>query len=217
MASLNVSPTRMQLKKLKERLITATRGHKLLKDKNDELMKQFLVLVKDNMRLRMHVERQFAALHDSFTAASAFMSPEILNTALMLPKQSVNLTVEEKNVMNVKVPVYNYQTEYAGEGILPYGFVNTASQLDDAVKQASELLPDLLALAAAEKASSMLAAEIEKTRRRVNALEHVLIPQFRETIKFITMKLEENERGNITRLMKVKDMMLKQAREQGNF
>lgn len=217
MASLHVSPTRMQLKNLKKRLTTATRGHKLLKDKNDELMKQFLDIVRENMRLRNIVEKKVLALHASFTAASAAMSPEVLGQALMLPKQSVSLKVAQKNVMSVRVPIYDFETKYGGEGILPYGFANTSSELDDAVKEASDLLADLLALAASEKAASLLAAEIEKTRRRVNALEHVLIPQFRETIKYISMKLEENERGNITRLMKVKDMMLAEARKNGDM
>jgi V/A-type H+-transporting ATPase subunit D len=213
MAILRVSPTRMQLKKLKKRLATATRGHKLLKDKNDELMKQFLDIVKVNLRLRNIVEEKVLALHESFTAASAEMSPEMLGQALMLPKQSVTLEVGEKNIMSVRVPVYDFKTKFEGEGILPYGFANTSSELDDAVNAACELLPDLLALAANEKSTSLLAAEIEKTRRRVNALEHVLIPQFRDTIKYISMKLEENERGNITRLMKVKDMMLAEVRK----
>jgi V/A-type H+-transporting ATPase subunit D len=203
----------MQLKILKKRLATATRGHKLLKDKNDELMKQFLDIVRENLRLRDVVEKKVLALHESFTSASAAMSPEVLGQALMLPKQSVSLQVSEKNIMSVRVPVYDFTTKFEGEGILPYGFANTSSELDDAVKAAGELLADLLALAASEKAASLLSAEIEKTRRRVNALEHVLIPQFRETIKYIAMKLEENERGNITRLMKVKDMMLAEARK----
>ncbi len=215
MAVMNINPTRMQLKKLKQRLTTAVRGHKLLKDKNDELMKQFLDTVRENMRLRAAVEQKVLALHGHFTAAAAAMSPEYLSQALLLPKQSVTLEIEEKNIMSVRVPSYHFHTRYEddGGGILPYGTVNTAGELDDAVRAAFELLPELLKLAQAEKAAAMMAAEIEKTRRRVNALEHVLIPQFRDTIRFITMKLEENERGNITRLMKVKDMMLAEARK----
>ena len=197
MAVLHVTPTRMQLKNLKRQLAIATRGHKLLKDKNDELMRRFLDIVKETVRLRSIVEKKVLALHRSFTAASAAMSPEMLGQALMLPKQSISLSVSQKNIMSIRVPVYDYQTKFEGEGILPYGFVNTTSELDDAVRDVTGLLPDLLALAASEKTASLLASEIEKTRRRVNALEHVLIPQFCETIKYISMKLEENERGNI--------------------
>jgi V/A-type H+-transporting ATPase subunit D len=216
MAVLHVTPTRMQLKNLKRQLAIATRGHKLLKDKNDELMRRFLDIVKETVRLRSIVEKKVLALHRSFTAASAAMSPEMLGQALMLPKQSISLSVSQKNIMSIRVPVYDYQTKFEGEGILPYGFVNTTSELDDAVRDVTGLLPDLLALAASEKTASLLASEIEKTRRRVNALEHVLIPQFCETIKYISMKLEENERGNITRLMKVKDMIIMDARKSGN-
>lgn len=214
MAVMNINPTRMQLKKLKRRLATATRGHKLLKDKNDELMKQFLNVVRENMRLRAAVEEKVSALHDHFTLAAAAMSPEFLSQALLLPKQTVSIDLEEKNIMSVRIPEYHFQTQDENEGtLLPYGTVNTSGELDDAVQAASDLLPDLLALAQAEKAASMMAAEIERTRRRVNALEHVLIPQYRDTIRYITMKLDENERGNITRLMKVKDMMLAEAVE----
>lgn len=212
MAVMNVNPTRMQLKKLKKSLATAVRGHKLLKDKNDELMKQFLNIVRDNLRLRAAVEEKIQALHDHFSIASAEMSPEYLSQALLLPKQTVSIDVTEKNIMSVRIPTYDFQTTEPSEGsIFPYGTVNTSGELDDAVQAACDLLPDLLALAQVEKATSMMAAEIERTRRRVNALEHVLIPQYRDTIRFITMKLDENERGNITRLMKVKDMMLAEA------
>ena len=213
MAATHISPTRMQLKRQKARLATAVRGHKLLKDKNDELMKQFLDIVRENMRLRIVVEKKVEALHKSFTAASAAMSPEGLDQALMLPKQSVTLEMSEKNIMSVHVPVYDFKTRLAGDGILPYGFVNTASVLDDSVREAGDLLQDLLKLAAAEKSASLLAAEIEKTRRRVNALEHVLIPQCQENIRTITMKLAENDRANTTRLMKIKDMVLKDAHD----
>lgn len=216
MAQLHITPTRMQLKNSRRQLAIASRGHKLLKDKNDELMRRFLDIIKDTVRLRSIVEKKVLALHESFTAASAAMSPEMLNQALMLPKQSISLSVSQKNIMSVRVPVYDYETKFEGDGILPYGFVNTSAELDDAVKQVSELLTDLLALAASEKTVSLLATEIEKTRRRVNALEHVLMPQFRESIKYISMKLEENDRGNITRLMKVKDMIILDARKNSN-
>lgn len=217
MAHLNVNPTRMELTKLKNRLRTAIRGHKLLKDKNDELMKQFLDMVRKNMEKRELVENAITALHNDFTMAAAILSPEVLNQALMLPKQSVSLTLTQKNIMGVKVPEYGFDTAVSEKkNPLPYGIAVTSGELDDAVRKAMALMNDLLELAQLEKAAGLLAAEIEKTRRRVNALEYVLIPQYKETIRYITMKLDENERGNITRLMKVKDMMIAEARAKGD-
>lgn len=214
MARLNVNPTRMELTRLKRRLVTARRGHKLLKDKRDELMKQFLSIVNENNDLRKSVEAALLQAHKSFAVASAVMSPEFLEEALMYPKQSVSLSLNLKNIMSVNVPVYDFKTgsEDAAE-IFPYGLATTSGELDDAVITLSNLLEDLLHLAQLEKTAQMLAQEIEKTRRRVNALEYVMIPQLVETIKYIVMKLDENERGNLSRLMKVKDMMLEQARQ----
>ncbi len=214
MARLNVNPTRMELTRLKRRLVTARRGHKLLKDKRDELMKQFLSIVNENNELRKSVEAALLQAHKSFAVASAVMSPEFLEEALMYPKQSVSLSLNLKNIMSVNVPIYDFKTgsEDAAE-IFPYGLATTSGELDDAVITLSNLLEDLLHLAQLEKTAQMLAREIEKTRRRVNALEYVMIPQLEETIKYIIMKLDENERGNLSRLMKVKDMMLEQARQ----
>lgn len=214
MARLNVNPTRMELTRLKRRLVTARRGHKLLKDKRDELMKQFLSIVNENNQLRKSVEAALLQAHKSFAVASAVMSPEFLEEALMYPKQSVSLSLNLKNIMSVNVPIYDFKTgsEDAAE-IFPYGLATTSGELDDAVITLSNLLEDLLHLAQLEKTAQMLAQEIEKTRRRVNALEYVMIPQLVETIKYIVMKLDENERGNLSRLMKVKDMMLEQARQ----
>ncbi|MDR1193865.1 MAG: V-type ATP synthase subunit D [Peptococcaceae bacterium] len=212
MARLNVNPTRMEQTKLKRRLVTARRGHKLLKDKRDELMRQFLEIVRHNLALRKKVEAALGKAHRSFTIASAVMSPEILEEALMYPKQSVTLALSTKNIMSVNVPVYKFQMKSDDPAeIFPYGFATTSGELDDAVRALSQTLNDLLELAQSEKTAQMLAQEIEKTRRRVNALEYVMIPQLEETIKYIRMKLEENERGNTSRLMKVKDMMLEQA------
>lgn len=215
MARLNVNPTRMELTRLKKRLVTARRGHKLLKDKRDELMRQFLEIVRQNLVLREKVEESLLKAHNSFTVASAVMSPEMLEEALMYPKQSVSLELGLKNIMSVNVPVYDFQTKSQDPSeIFPYGFATTSGELDDAVLHLSETFQAMLELAQMEKTAQMLAQEIEKTRRRVNALEYVMIPQFEETIKYILMKLDENERGNTTRLMKVKDMMLEQAREE---
>ena len=214
MERLNVNPTRMEQTRLKRRLVTARRGHKLLKDKRDELMRQFLEIVRHNLQLRKKVEKALEKAHASFTIASAVMSPEMLEEALMYPKQSVSLELSTKNIMSVNVPVYRFKMKSDNPSeIFPYGFATTSGELDDAVLYLSQTLNDLLELAQSEKAAQMLALEIEKTRRRVNALEYVMIPQLIETIRFIRMKLEENERGNTTRLMKVKDMMLEEQRQ----
>ena len=215
MERLNVNPTRMMLTTLKKRLSTAIRGHKLMKDKRDELMKGFLELAKENKELRTKVEDQLAHVYDSFSIASAVMSEEIMEEALMFPKQGVVLSVSGKNVMSVDVPVFDFKTTAEDPtNIYPYGFATTSGELDAAIAELSEVFPAMLELAAKELEAAMLAAELEKTRRRVNALEYVKIPQLQITIKYIMMKLDENERGNQTRLMKVKDMMLAEALEE---
>ena len=210
---LNVNPTRMELGRLKKRLATARRGHKLLKDKCDELMKTFLESVKENKTLRIKTEKRIADIHASFTVAAALTSSEVLEEALVYPKNEAELSVSTKNIMSVNVPEYDFRMKKEADGLLSYGFAFTAAELDDAAAELDKAVPDLLRLAEAEKRSQMLAEEIEKTRRRVNALEYTMIPQLENTIKVITMKLSENERGNLTRLMKVKDMMIKQARQ----
>lgn len=215
MAVMRVNPTRMELTRLKKRLRVALRGHKLLKDKRDELMKKFLEIVRSNKELREKVEELLMQVHSRFLIARAVMSPEVLEEALMFPKKSISLDISTRNIMSVDVPVIEYSTADDEDGdIYPYGFASTSGELDGAIAGLSEAFPYLLRLAEAEKSAQLLAEEIEKTRRRVNALEYVLIPQLTETIKYITMKLEENERGNLTRLMKVKDMMLEEARQE---
>ena len=195
MANITVSPTRMELTRLKGKLRTAQRGHKLLKDKRDELMKQFLDTVREVRSLRAEVEEELMTVHKSFTVASALMSSEAMEQALLYPKQSVELTRTTQNIMSVNVPVYDFQTKTKSESdIYPYGFAATSGELDDAAQ--------------------LMAEEIEKTRRRVNALEYVMIPNTQEAIRYITMKLDENDRSTTTRLMKVKDMLLKQAIEE---
>lgn len=212
MASKQITPTRMELTKTKKKLVTAVRGHKLLKDKRDELMRQFLALVKENMALREKVEAGIKAANTNFVIAKAGMDAMALNTALMASKQSVTLDVGKKNVMSVDIPVFTTKTRTADPNdIYAYGFAFTSADLDGAVKSLADILPDMLRLAEVEKSCQLMAAEIEKTRRRVNALEHVIIPDAQETIKYITMKLDENERSTQIRLMKVKDMMLQQA------
>jgi len=205
----------MVLTSLKKRLRVAVKGHKMLKDKRDELMKRFLELARVNKALREEVEKQLSDVYSNFIIASAIMSSEVMEEALMYPKQGVSIDVGRKNVMSVDVPVFDFKTTTNDSAnIYPYGFANTSAELDNAIENLSNLLPELLKLAAVEKEVQLLAAEIEKTRRRVNALEYIMIPQFEETIKYIQMKLDENERGNQVRLMKVKDMMLEEAIEE---
>ena len=212
MASKQVNPTRMELTRQKKKLVTATKGHKLLKDKRDELMRQFLELVRENMALRKRVEEGIQNANKNFVVARAAMSEQALHTALMAPKQEVYLDISSKNVMSVDIPVLEYRTRAADENdIYSYGFAFTSSDLDDAVKSLADILPDMLRLAETEKACQLMASEIEKPRRRVNALEHVIIPEAQENIKYISMKLDENERSTQIRLMKVKDMMLEDA------
>ena len=205
----------MMLTTLKKKLATATRGHKLMKDKRDELMKGFLELARENKELRGRVEAALAEVYESFSVASAVMSHEVLEEALMFPKQGVELSVGGKNVMSGDVPVFDFKTTADDQtDIFPYGYAGTSGELDSAIRSMAEVFPIMLELAAKEKEAAMLAAELERTRRRVNALEYVKIPQLQMTIRYIVMKLDENERGNQTRLMKVKDMILAEAIEE---
>ena len=180
----------MELTRLKGRLRTAQRGHKLLKDKRDELMKQFMEVVHEDLALRQKVEQSLTKAYGSFTVASALMSPEMLEQALLCPKQSVSLETGTENVMSVEVPRYEFKlASEDGGNIYPYGFAQTSGELDDAVRELGDILPDLLRLAEVEKA-------------------------MQQNIKYITMKLDENERANTIRLMKVKDIILKEAIEE---
>ncbi len=211
MASTQINPTRMELTRLKKKLSTALRGHKLLKDKRDELMRQFLDLARENMELRRQVEEGIRSANRNFVIARAGMSEQELSTALMAPRQEVSLKTGKQNVMSVDIPVFEYQTRTADENdIYSYGFAFTCADLDGAVRSLADVLPAMLRLAEVEKACQLMAAEIEKTRRRVNALEHVIIPETQQNIRYITMKLDENERSTQIRLMKVKDMMLEE-------
>jgi V/A-type H+-transporting ATPase subunit D len=212
MAVMNVNPTRMQLTKLKKQLKTAVRGHKMLKDKRDELMRQFLELVRETKDLREKVEAELENSNNHFVNASAVMSKEALDASLMSPKQQVNIETTSKNVMSVEIPQFESSARTSDSGdIFPYGFAFTSFELDDAIVSLNNVLPDLIKLAQYEKSCELMSAEIEKTRRRVNSLEHVMIPHYQDTIKYISMKLEENDRSSRTRLMKVKDMLLDKA------
>ena len=211
MAKLKVNPTRMALSELKLRLVTAKRGHKLLKDKQDELMRQFINLIKENKKLRMEVEKELSESFKSFLLASATMSPLFLESAVSFPKEKLSVDIKSKNIMSVNVPKMKFVKEEMEGSIFPYGFVQTSAELDDTVIKLQKVLDNLLSLAEIEKSCQLMADEIEKTRRRVNALEYSTIPNLEETVKDIRMKLDENERATITRLMKVKQMLEKNA------
>ncbi len=212
MAGTQVNPTRMELTRLKKKLVTAVRGHKLLKDKRDELMRQFLDKVRENKALREEVETALVSANQNFMLARAGMPDEMLNTALLAPKQELTISAGTQNVMSVEIPDFDFKTRTPDQNdMYTYGFAFTTGDLDDAILSLSEVFPKMLKLAEVEKSCQLMAAEIEKTRRRVNALEHVMIPELQTNIKYITMKLDENERSTQIRLMKVKDMMLKEA------
>lgn len=210
MAGTRVNPTRMELTKQKKKLTSATRGHKLLKDKRDELVRQFMDLIKVNMDLRLKVEKGLKAANMEFAVARAGMSDEVLNTALMVTSKTLEIKQDIKNIMSVDIPQFSAKGDISGNDIYSYGYAFTAGDLDDAVYSLSTVFSDMLKLAEVEKSCQLMAAEIEKTRRRVNALEHVIIPEALDNIKYITMKLDENERSTQIRLMKVKDMMIEE-------
>lgn len=203
MATKQINPTRMELTKLKKKRNMAIRGHRLLKDKRDELMKHFISMVEENKRLREKVEKGIEKANQKFLIAKSEMSEAALKVALLAPKQSVSIEVSSKNIMSVNVPKFNYKTRTSDENdIYSYGIAFTSSGLDNAVKALSDVFEDMIRLAETEKACQLLASEIEKTRRRVNALEYVVIPQAENGIKYISMKLDENERSAQARLMK---------------
>ena len=209
-----VTPTRMVLNQLKGRLRTASRGHKLLKDKRDEEMRQFMEIVRKNKQLREKVEQGLTEAFAAMSMASAVMSPEMLEQSLLYANRRVELGVSYKNIMSVNVPEYDFKTTSGADAAtLPYGFAQTSGELDDALTKLYEVFEDMLELAEVEKTMQLLAEDIEKTRRRVNALEYVMIPELQENIRYITMKLAENESSTKVRLMKVKDMVLQQAHD----
>ncbi len=206
MAIARVNPTRMELTRLKGRLKTATRGHKLLKDKSDEMIRQFMLLIRRNLSLRMEVEKELKKVLGSFMLAKAVSSKTDIEEAVAVPGKRVKIKSGSKNVMSVEVPAFIVDASENGEEY-PYGFASVTGELDSCIGAMGDLLPKMIELAEVEKSCNMLADEIEKNRRRVNALEYVMIPEFQETIKYITMKLDEAERANTIRLMKVKSMI----------
>lgn len=208
MAKLNVSPTKMKLNNLKARLETASNGYKLLKDKQDELMRQFIVLIRENNEIREKVEAGIASAMQSYSVASALLHDNFLEEVLITPSQLISVNIDEEQVMNIRLPLmhFNYEDTPDDMSDIYYGYLNSNSELDVAIEKLLEIMPKMLALAETEKRAQLMADEIEKTRRRVNALEYLTIPQLEETIYYIEMKLEENERARISRLLKIKDM-----------
>ncbi|EFA90396.1 MULTISPECIES: V-type ATP synthase subunit D [Peptoniphilus] len=216
MTILKVNPTRMTQTTLKKRLLTATRGHKLLKDKQDELMRQFIDLIKENKKLRVEVEKELHDCFSDFLMASALMSPEMLEESIVLPSIKTMVKISKENVMSVEIPKMEFIVEKTSQHArkYPYGYIMTTSDLDSAIDKLKTVMDRLLLLAQKEKASQLMADEIEKTRRRVNALEYKTIPDLKDTIKYIRAKLDESERANITRLMKVKDIISKEEEKE---
>ncbi len=206
MPSQNINPTRMELMRIKKQLSTALRGHKLLKDKQDEMVRQFMQLINTNRSLRLEIEKEMSEISEIFQTARLKMSYQGIMESLIVPSSKIDLELGHKTIMNINVPKLEYSLDEHID--LTYGFAFTPSELDQSVLRLSKLLPKLIELAEIEKACDMLSSEIEKTRRRVNAIEYVMIPEMQENIHYITMKLEDNERSNIIRLMKSKDIIM---------
>ncbi|MFV8291818.1 V-type ATP synthase subunit D [Aerococcus viridans] len=207
--ALNVKPTRMELSTLKDRLKVAQNGYDLLKDKQDELMRQFIELIKENNQLRNEVEDELSGALGNFVLASSSMNDAFMEEIVALPTKQVNLEIVKKNIMSVDVPKMSFSYDddnQNSDNEVKYGYLNTSSELDDAIEVLNDVMPKLLKLSEIEKTCQLMATEIESTRRRVNALEYRMIPNIKETIKYIQMKLDENERASITRMIKVKDM-----------
>ena len=215
MAIIRVNPTRMELTRLKKRLSVARRGHKLLKDKRDELMRQFIQIMGGCRKRRAKVERELKDVYFQFAVAGLTIPPEALKSSLLLPKQELSAEVDSRTTMNVSIPTLNLVKKSANESdILPYGYFSTNADLDEAITKLAAIVPYMLELAEREQACELLSREIESVRRRVNALEYVVIPDLQETIRYIAMKLDETERSEITRLIRIKDIIIEKKMKQ---
>ena len=203
MVRLNVKPTRMELNNLKERLKTAERGHKLLKDKRDELMRRFISLIRENNQLRKEVESYLIDNLKSFAVAKSLENSQMVEELFSIPSKEIELLVEKENIMSVTVPRMHMNITSQNENS-EYSYLSSNSEMDDVFATMNSLIDKLLRLAEVEKTCQLMADEIEKTRRRVNGLEYSIIPNLSETIHYIELKLEEAERANLVRIMKVK-------------
>lgn len=211
MVTATINPTRMELSKSKKKLMTAIKGHKLLKDKHDELVRQYILLKNKNDILQKNVSEKLKISDKYMKLAESVSEKEIIDVSLMIPNKQINLEIDKINVMGVLIPKFTAEYKKTDKAdIFSYGFSFTSSYLDNAVSSVYDVLDELIELAETEKSCQLINAEIIKLRRRVNALEHVIIPEYKRIIRYIRMKLDENERGTITRLMKVKDMMIKE-------
>ena len=212
MARKRVSPNRMELMRLKKQLTTARRGHRLLKDKRDGLMRTFMTKVAHTVKLRRRVDRLLRDATSAMAMAEAVMGEGRLGEALLLNARPLSVKVEQENVMSVQIPRFeiDYEDRHRSDRF-PYGLASTTAELDLAIEALQDALPSMLELASAEKEIQLLSSEIERTRRRVNSLEHVMIPEYEEQIRDISLKMDENERANLTRLMKVKDMIIEET------
>jgi V/A-type H+-transporting ATPase subunit D len=200
----------MELMRVRRRLAVATRGHSLLKDKLDGLMQEFLGLLQKYKAARREFDREFPEISKRFLLASIAGSPGAVPTALAQSRGEVTLTVQTRNVAGVNLPEFKAEVRPAGG----YSLLDTPVDLDEAVEALKAFFPKLIELAQLEHSIWLFIAEIERTRRRVNALEYVMIPQLRDAMRYIRAKLEEIERGNTVRLMKIKEMRLKQQRQE---
>jgi len=201
---LDVNANRMELLRLRRRLSLARRGHKLLKDKRDELMRQWLGLIDEVKNLRLEIEKEFQSILERFVLAKAGKGAYQTEQELLLPSKKIEVSVERRNVMSVNIPEY---TSVVSNKIIPYGYLNTSGEMDIALNNFDKFIDKLLKLAGKEKMLQLMALEIEETRRRVNALEYKLIPDMTDTINYITMKLDEAERSNLVRLMSIRDIV----------
>lgn len=208
MAVMNVKPTRMELARLKSQLKLSVRGHKLLKDKQDGLMKEFIVKVKETNALRAEVIGRLGNAMQYFSVAKSLMDDKFIEEIMAFPAQSVSLDIDYRNILSIKVPRmhFNYSDTSSGKVDLNYSYLNSNAELDISFEELIEIMPKLLEFAELEKTCQLMAVEIERTRRRVNALEYRTIPDLEDTIYFIRMKLEESARATTSRLIKIKEM-----------
>jgi len=205
--NIKVTATRMQLMQLKKRLKLAYKGHKLLKDKQDQLVREFFTIIDSYKNLRKQVEKELNKAYSSMVLARSVMNDLELSNALFLPTKKISLNEKLKNVMSVRIPIFKVGIENISEQ--PYSKISTPCELDIAIDTFSQVVSDLINLSQVENEVKLLAKEIEVTRRRVNALEYIMIPELESAIKIVSMKINELERSNLVRIMKIKDIVRK--------
>lgn len=202
-----VNPTRMELLKLKDRVNLATKGHKLLKEKRDALIMEFFNILDSARNVREKVEEKLGKSFGDLMVAQTMMGDFAVRKAAMSVQESLDIDVDTRSVMGVTVPVIEYKDIKKSMIERGYGLVDTSAKLDDASKGFEEVVELILELSEVEMTVKLLAGEIESTKRRVNALEHIIIPRLENTVKYIEMRLEEMERENFVRLKIIKQTM----------